>query len=191
MKKNKLNIINIYGASGSGKTTIISDLDLDKKDIVLVDFKEDTNLKEYFKDSYNVYCDYINPLNTLDYLKLTIQKRTPKIIIIDEAQKIKGKEYIFKKFIEDILPIVKDTNAILILSSQDKFVLKEDIKYFEIKINNFKEAENKIKEIDNYLKENLKYNKNVCFIKKMFECFNQNYLGSLGNLKKTNMKEKV
>ena len=129
----KTKIINLYGKVGTGKSNIIANLNMNKKDAFLIDFKGDRELINMF-----IYSRGINLLiednqnnkiiRLKEIVKLIIKDIVAnqfKYIIIDEAEPLFNNINEFKNeellnLVKYILDFVRVSDVILILVSQEK-----------------------------------------------------------------------
>jgi hypothetical protein len=142
--------INLYGKVGSGKSTVLSELDINKSDITFTDFKDDAELRNKFNGSKIFYADWKDPLKTIDLIKNEILFTKPKCVIIDEAQVLIQDDLLEYK--KELLSIVESSSSILILSSQYKILIDTlDIKHYEV--TDLSQVQNVKTEINKYIKE--------------------------------------
>ena len=151
-----MNIINIYGTVGVGKSMVLTELDLNRSEIIIVDPKNDKDFQKNFIGAKIICGDLKNNVIEnvsviLEELKNEILLKKAKFITIDEFQVFLKKE-VLSKF-KELMTLIKkiDNEIILILSSQVKIEINDlDIKYFHIQ-NYGQVLETEIK-IDDYIK---------------------------------------
>ena len=161
----KTKIINLYGKVGTGKSNIIANLNINKKDSFLIDFKGDRELINMF-----IYSRGINLLiednqnnkiiRLKEIVKLIIKDIVAnqfKYIIIDEAEPLFNNINEFKNeellnLVKYILDFVRVSDVILILVSQEKIETPLcKIEPFEIL--NFNEVNIVREKIEAYIKD--------------------------------------
>lgn len=161
----KSKITNLYGKVGTGKSNIIANLNINKKDAFLIDFKGDKELINMFTYSRGINLliedNQNNKIIRLkEIVKLMIKDIVAnqfKYIILDEAEPLFNNINEFKNeellnLVKYILDFVKVSDVVLILVSQEKIETPLcRIEPFEIL--NFNEV-NVIKEkIEIYIKD--------------------------------------
>ncbi len=161
----KSKILNLYGKVGTGKSNIIANLNINKKDSFLIDFKGDRELINMF-----IYSRGINLLiednqnnkiiRLKEIVKLIIKDIVAnqfKYIIIDEAEPLFNNINEFKNeellnLVKYILDFVRVSDVILILVSQEKIETPLcKIEPFEIL--NFNEVNIVREKIEAYIKD--------------------------------------
>lgn len=123
------NIFNIYGNTGVGKSFLIKNLDINKKDVLIIDFKDNN---EYVKFSTIGFKDPIENPNENTYLelfKLLNQKLPTKFIIFENFERIFP---LIKTDLENF--ILKNHEIVYIFVTQHKLLVDNlEINYLEIK----------------------------------------------------------
>lgn len=150
--------IKITGAVGVGKSKLISELNINKDETILVDFKGDIDFERKFSGAKIIqgpcFGSKEDIVNSLKSLKNEIEKKHYKIIIIDEAQ-ILLRDNLIETF-KSILNIIKDNNnqSILILGTQENTVFSDiNTKDFEIK--DFNQVAQITEDVNSYIKNYL------------------------------------
>ena len=161
----KSKILNLYGKVGTGKSNIIANLNINKKDSFLIDFKGDRELINMFTYSRGINLliedNQNNKIIRLkEIVKLIIKDIVAnqfKYIIIDEAEPLFNNINEFKNeellnLVKYILDFVRVSDVILILVSQEKIETPLcKIEPFEIL--NFNEVNIVREKIEAYIKD--------------------------------------
>lgn len=161
----KSKIINLYGKVRIGKSNIIANLNVNKKDSFLIDFKGDRELINMFTYSRGINLliedNQNNKIIRLkEIIKLIIKDIVAnqfKYIIIDEAEPLFNNINEFKNeellnLVKYILDFVRISDVILILVSQEKIETPLcKIEPFEIL--NFNEVNIVREKIEAYIKD--------------------------------------
>lgn len=130
---NKTNVINIFGATGSGKTTLIKALDFDKRDTLIITFNWDTNYKDYKNVFYIDKKDHIALIKELD--------KKYKTIVFENLYD----DYLFRNNLNLQSLMLSKRETIFVISTQTQIFIKDiKINSFEIKANSIIEENKKL-----------------------------------------------
>lgn len=123
IKKGKNIYLNIFGKEGSGKTSVLKKIDINKKDILLIDFKEDLEFQKSMEGARIISANFDIPIKkVIELIKNDLLITPTKFLIVDNADG-------FFEELEELFTFIinSEININIIIASQDKFTIDNNV----------------------------------------------------------------